>query len=104
MNEEIEDKEAGKPDAPNLHDDLREICSTERQEDASKWSRALPFGKYIVNRWETAELPGFAEGAVSMKAQLFWEVDWTIDHSGRNGRTLYRVMVFNSRRGTDLYP
>lgn len=34
-----------------------------RHEVADRWQRTLPFGDYIVDRWQKAKLLGFGEGA-----------------------------------------
>ncbi len=42
---------------------LREFWRSRFEEVASRWKRALPFGDYVVDRWEKAKLLGFGEGS-----------------------------------------
>ena len=41
---------------------LREFWRARRGEVDAKFSRTLPFGDYVVDRWEKARLLGFGEG------------------------------------------
>ncbi|MBI5102972.1 MAG: acyltransferase [Nitrospirae bacterium] len=41
---------------------LHMLWQSLRQEVDRKWKRTLPFGDYIVDRWEKANLLGFGEG------------------------------------------
>jgi acetyltransferase-like isoleucine patch superfamily enzyme len=41
---------------------LRELWSSRFVEVAERWQRALPFGDYVVDRWEKARRLGFGEG------------------------------------------
>ncbi len=43
----------------NLHDEW--VVARESQN--KRWNRTLPFGDYVVDRWEKARLLGFGEGA-----------------------------------------
>ncbi len=42
---------------------LREVWKQRRNEVHAKFNRTLPFGDYIVDRWEKATSLGFGEGA-----------------------------------------
>jgi acetyltransferase-like isoleucine patch superfamily enzyme len=54
---------------------LRELWEQKRQELDSRFKRHLPFGDYIVDRWEKARALGFGEGAsVYDSAHIFGEV------------------------------
>ncbi len=46
-----------------LLDMLKKVWSERRHEVSERWQRNLPFGDYIVDRWEKAKLLGFGEGA-----------------------------------------
>lgn len=41
---------------------IKEFWLKRRKEIARKWDRTLPFGDYVVDRWEKAKLLGFGEG------------------------------------------
>ncbi len=41
---------------------LRRLWRGRREEIARKWPRSLPFGEYVVDRWEKARDLGFGEG------------------------------------------
>jgi acetyltransferase-like isoleucine patch superfamily enzyme len=43
--------------------ELRELWRNLQQKILEKWNRTLPFGDYIVDRWEKAKLLGFGDGA-----------------------------------------
>lgn len=53
----------GVPLSDDLLQALREFWRRHRQDVDSKWRRTLPFGDYIVDRFEKARLLGFGEGA-----------------------------------------
>jgi acetyltransferase-like isoleucine patch superfamily enzyme len=42
---------------------LRVFWRERRADVDARWRRTLPFGDYVVDRWEKARLLGFAEGA-----------------------------------------
>ena len=42
--------------------DLKRVFFARRAEVHDEWNRTLPFGDYIVDRWEKARLLGFGEG------------------------------------------
>src|SRR5580765_5458635 len=42
---------------------LRAFWRKRRREVAKRWQRTLPFGDYVVDRWEKARALGFGEGA-----------------------------------------
>lgn len=42
---------------------LREFFRSSREETNARFNRTLPFGDYIVDRWEKARMLGFGEGA-----------------------------------------
>lgn len=46
-----------------LLDGLRALWRQRRDEVAARFDRALPFGDYVVDRWEKARALGFGEGA-----------------------------------------
>jgi acetyltransferase-like isoleucine patch superfamily enzyme len=46
-----------------LLEQLRRLWLERRAEVDARWSRTLPLGDYIVDRWAKAKLLGFAEGA-----------------------------------------
>lgn len=43
----------------NLHDEWL----VARESQNRRWNRTLPFGEYVVDRWEKSQLLGFGEGA-----------------------------------------
>jgi acetyltransferase-like isoleucine patch superfamily enzyme len=47
----------------NLLQDLKELGQQRYREVAQRHRRALPFGDYVVDRWEKARELGFGEGA-----------------------------------------
>ncbi|MGH7897953.1 MAG: acyltransferase [Candidatus Binatia bacterium] len=47
----------------DLGDALRDFWRRLRAEVDARWKRTLPFGDYVVDRWEKARLLGFGEGA-----------------------------------------
>jgi len=49
--------------APELHEALVEFYRQRRQEKHAAYDRTLPFGDYVVDRWEKARLLGFGEGS-----------------------------------------
>ncbi len=48
---------------PSLLDELKGFWRTRRQEIDEQFRRTLPFGDYVVDRWEKARALGFGEGA-----------------------------------------
>lgn len=46
----------------NLLKNLQELWRKKRNEIESEFNRTLPFGDYIVDRWEKAKILGFGEG------------------------------------------
>lgn len=42
---------------------LKRLWQSRQQEVNAKWRRTLPFGDYVVDRWEKARLLGFGQGA-----------------------------------------
>jgi acetyltransferase-like isoleucine patch superfamily enzyme len=48
---------------PSLIEQLRELWRSRRSEVDERFARTLPFGDYVVDRWEKARLLGFGEGA-----------------------------------------
>lgn len=42
--------------------ELRQFWTNRRRDIAAKWQRTLPFGDYVVDRWEKALELGFGEG------------------------------------------
>jgi acetyltransferase-like isoleucine patch superfamily enzyme len=46
-----------------LFRDLKNFWLQRRREVASHWHRSLPFGDYVVDRWEKAHELGFGEGS-----------------------------------------
>jgi acetyltransferase-like isoleucine patch superfamily enzyme len=46
-----------------LEEALRGFWSRRSAEVNARWQRSLPFGDYVVDRWEKARLLGFGEGA-----------------------------------------
>ena len=48
---------------PSLIDQLRTLWRERRQEVDARFRRTLPFGDYVVDRWEKARALGFGEGA-----------------------------------------
>lgn len=47
----------------DLLEQLRQLWRQRRQSVHDAWNRSLPFGDYVVDRWEKARLLGFGEGA-----------------------------------------
>lgn len=47
----------------SLLDQLRVLWRTRRNEVDEEYRRTLPFGDYVVDRWEKARLLGFGEGS-----------------------------------------
>jgi acetyltransferase-like isoleucine patch superfamily enzyme len=45
-----------------LESGLRELWSSRFREVEERWHRALPFGDYVVDRWEKARRLGFGKG------------------------------------------
>jgi acetyltransferase-like isoleucine patch superfamily enzyme len=41
---------------------LRQLWRGRRDEIAKKWPRSLPFGEYVIDRWDKARELGFGEG------------------------------------------
>jgi acetyltransferase-like isoleucine patch superfamily enzyme len=48
---------------PNLLEQLRALWRSRREEVNTEFRRTLPFGDYVVDRWEKARALGFGEGA-----------------------------------------
>ena len=48
---------------PSLIDQLRALWRDRRREVDARFRRTLPFGDYVVDRWEKARALGFGEGA-----------------------------------------
>jgi acetyltransferase-like isoleucine patch superfamily enzyme len=48
---------------PSLLDELKGFWRARRQEVDAQFRRTLPFGDYVVDRWEKARALGFGEGA-----------------------------------------
>lgn len=48
---------------PSLFDELKALWRSRRQEVDERFRRTLPFGDYVVDRWEKARVLGFGEGA-----------------------------------------
>lgn len=48
---------------PTLLDQLKRLWRERRMEVDASFDRTLPFGDYVVDRWEKARLLGFGEGA-----------------------------------------
>lgn len=46
----------------SLLEQLRAFWAARRAEVDAKWRRTLPFGEYVVDRWEKARALGFGEG------------------------------------------
>ena len=46
-----------------LLEELRGLLAQQHLEILRKWNRSLPFGDYIVDRWEKAKNLGFGEGS-----------------------------------------
>lgn len=58
-----------------IFDQLRAFWAARRREMDSKFKRHLPFGDYIVDRWEKARALGFGEGSsVYDSAHIFGDV------------------------------
>jgi acetyltransferase-like isoleucine patch superfamily enzyme len=49
--------------APDALEGLRALFRKLQAEVAARWNRTLPFGDYVVDRFEKARLLGFGEGA-----------------------------------------
>src|SRR3954470_7669981 len=49
--------------AEGLLETLRKLWRDRREEVAARYRRTLPFGDYVVDRWEKARLLGFGEGS-----------------------------------------
>ncbi|MGL4525514.1 MAG: acyltransferase [Aestuariivirga sp.] len=47
---------------PDLFDRLKAFWRERRREVETSYQRTLPFGDYVVDRWEKARLLGFGEG------------------------------------------
>jgi len=48
---------------PSLIEQLRQLWRSRRAEVDQEFNRTLPFGDYVVDRWEKARALGFGEGA-----------------------------------------
>ena len=48
---------------PSLLDELKALWKARREEVDARFRRTLPFGDYVVDRWEKARALGFGEGA-----------------------------------------
>ncbi len=48
---------------PKLLEELRTLLAQQQLHGRKQWNRSLPFGDYIVNRWEKAHELGFGEGS-----------------------------------------
>lgn len=48
---------------PSLLDQLKALWRSRRQQVDAEFGRTLPFGDYVVDRWEKARALGFGEGA-----------------------------------------
>ena len=48
---------------PSLLEDLKAFWHSRRKEVDERYRRTLPFGDYVVDRWEKARALGFGEGA-----------------------------------------
>lgn len=46
-----------------LLEELRALLAQQQQQVQARWNRSLPFGDYIVDRWEKARELGFGEGS-----------------------------------------
>lgn len=46
----------------DFHDQIASFQRMRDEDTASKWNRHLPFGDYVLDRWERAQLMGFGEG------------------------------------------
>lgn len=44
-------------------EELRALLANEQELHHKRWNRSLPFGDYIVDRWEKAKALGFGEGS-----------------------------------------
>jgi len=76
---------------------LRGFWRARRDAVDARWRRTLPFGDYIVDRWEKAELMGFGKGASIYDSSLVlgdvrvgentWIGPWTV-LDGRGGLTI----------------
>src|SRR3954465_12163939 len=49
--------------AEGLLETLRKRWRDRREEVAARYRRTLPFGDYVVDRWEKAQALGFGEGS-----------------------------------------
>ena len=48
---------------PSLLEQLKALWTARREEVDARFHRTLPFGDYVVDRWEKARALGFGEGA-----------------------------------------
>lgn len=48
---------------PDLWNSLRALWREHQAEVAARYKRTLPFGDYVVDRWEKAQTLGFGDGA-----------------------------------------
>ena len=46
-----------------LLEELQALLAKERERVQQRWNRSLPFGEYIVDRWEKAQALGFGKGS-----------------------------------------
>ena len=46
-----------------LLEELQALLAQQHQQVQARWNRSLPFGDYIVDRWEKAQRLGFGEGS-----------------------------------------
>jgi acetyltransferase-like isoleucine patch superfamily enzyme len=58
----VDEGSGGGTPGNRLEAGLRELWSSRFREVADRWQRALPFGDYVVDRWEKARRLGFGEG------------------------------------------
>ena len=56
----------------NTNQALRKFWRQQQKSIAEKWQRTLPFGDYVVDRWEKAQLLGFGDGASIYNSALVY--------------------------------
>ena len=55
-----------------LLNELRVLFERRHSDVQSRWARSLPFGDYVIDRWEKARILGFGEGSSVYDSSLIF--------------------------------